>query len=82
MALECHNTYIFEMASAKNRATTGIRTQDLPLTKRVLCQLSYSGITCRCLLAPFLRTYHIGPKLHMSLHIEPEKLALIPRNTE
>ena len=24
-------------------ATNGIRTHDLPLTKRVLCQLSYSG---------------------------------------
>ena len=25
-------------------ATSGIRTHDLPLTKRVLCQLSYSGM--------------------------------------
>ena len=25
------------------KATSGIRTHDLPLTKRVLCQLSYSG---------------------------------------
>ena len=30
----------------KNQATSGIRTHDLPLTKRVLCQLSYSGDHC------------------------------------
>ena len=27
----------------KKEATSGTRTHDLPLTKRVLCQLSYSG---------------------------------------
>ena len=27
----------------RQEATNGIRTHDLPLTKRVLCQLSYSG---------------------------------------